>query len=397
MDFFKVTSLEEAKKTLQKQFIEIFSKKEIVPLGESFGRYSASKIVSKDSVPSFNKSTVDGYAVKAESTYGASESIPSMLTLKGEAEMGKENKYTINSDETVYVPTGGMIPNGANAVVMIEYSEVLGEEIFLNTSVSHGENIIYKGEDFEKETVLLESGKRIKPQNIGSFAAGGITEVEVRVNPSFYIISTGDEVKDLGSELRPGEIRDINSYTLEALIKECNCQLMGRVLVGDDLELLKEEIKKGIENSDILILSGGSSVGSKDYTCRAIKELGGEILIHGLSIKPGKPTIIGGIHGKLVIGLPGHPVSALMVFKALLGEIINTDRGIPHRMILQKDIHSTPGRTTYQPVIIEENFAVPLHGKSGVISLLNRAFGYTIIPSDKEGFNSGDTIDVWPL
>lgn len=392
-----MTSLAEAKKILQKQFIGIFSKKEIVSLSESIGRYSASKVVSKDSVPSFNKSTVDGYAVKAESTHGASDSIPSMLNLKGEAEMGKENRYTINSNETVYVPTGGVIPDGSNAVVMIEYSEVLGEEIFLNASVSNGENIIYKGEDLEKGDLLLETGKKIRPQNIGSFAAGGITDVEVRVNPSFYIISTGDEVKSLESELRPGEIRDVNSYTLEALVNECGCRLEGRVLVGDDLELLKMEIKKGIGLSDILILSGGSSVGSKDYTCRAIKELGGEILVHGISIKPGKPTIIGEVHGKLVIGLPGHPVSALMVFKALLEEVLNTDRGRPYRMILKKEIHSTPGRTTYQPVVIEGEFAVPLHGKSGVISLLNKAFGYTIIPSDKEGFNSGDTIDVWPL
>ncbi|WP_319202739.1 molybdopterin molybdotransferase MoeA [uncultured Ilyobacter sp.] len=395
MDFFKVTSLAESKEIIRKQFIEIFSKKEIVPLSESIGRYSASKIVSRDSVPSFDKSTVDGYAVRSESTHGASDSIPSMLNLKGEVEMGKENKYTINSSETVYVPTGGMIPYGADAVVMIEYSEVLGDEIFLNTSVAKGENVIYKGEDLEKGDILLEAGKKIRPQNIGTFAAGGITEIEVAVNPNFYIISTGDEVKSLGSELKPGEIIDINSYTLEALVNEWGCKLEGRTLVGDNLEILKNEIKKGIEVSDILILSGGSSVGSKDYTCRAIKELGGKILVHGMSIKPGKPTIIGGIHGKLVIGLPGHPVSALMVFKALLEDFLNKDKGEPYRRILKKEIHSTPGRTTYQPVVIDGDFAVPLHGKSGVISLLNKAFGYTIIPPDKEGFDSGDIVDIW--
>lgn len=372
-------------------------KKEIVPLSESIGRYSVSKIVSRDYVPNFSKSTVDGYAVKAESTYGASDSIPAMFILKGEAEMGKGNIYTIDADETVYVPTGGMIPGGANAVVMIEYSEVLGEEVFLNNSVSYGENIIYRGEDLEKGTILLEAGKKIKPQNIGSFAAGGITDIEVRINPDFYIISTGDEIKELGSKLLPGEIRDINSYTLEALINECNCHLKGRTLVKDNLEVLKSEMKKGLDNSDILILSGGSSVGNKDYTCRAIKELGGDILVHGIAIKPGKPTIIGKIHEKLVIGLPGHPVSALMVFKALLEELLDADKRVPYRMTLKKDIHSTPGRTTYQTVIADGDLAIPLHGKSGVISLLNNAFGYTIIPSDKEGFNSGDTIDVWPL
>jgi molybdopterin molybdotransferase len=397
LDFFKVTSLEDAKEILKKQFSEIFSKNEIVSLSESIGRYSASRIVSKDAVPGFNKSTVDGYAVKAENTYGASDSIPSMFTLKGRVEMGKENRYNIVSGETVYVPTGGMIPKDANAVVMIEYSEVLGEEIFLNTSVSHGENIIYKGEDIQKGDVLLEAGKKIRPQNIGSFAAGGISEVEVIKNPSFYIISTGDEVKKVGSELKTGEIRDINSYTLEALINQCNCQLKGSILVKDDIELLKETIKKGIELSDIVLLSGGSSVGNKDYTCRAIEELGGEILTHGISIKPGKPTIIGGINGKLVIGLPGHPVSALMVFKAVLEEILNVDKSMPHKMLLKKDVHSTPGRTTYQPVVIEGEFAVPLYGKSGVISLLNKAFGYIIISSEKEGFNSGAEVEVWPF
>lgn len=397
MDFFKVTSLEDAKDILKKEFAEIFSKCETVSLSESIGKYSASKVVSKDAVPGFNKSTVDGYAVRAESTYGASDSLPSLFTLKGQVEMGKENIYTVESDGAVYVPTGGMIPRDANAVVMIEYSEVLGYEVFLHSSVSYGENLIYRGEDIQEGDVLLEAGKRIKPQNIGSFAAGGISKVKVRGNPSFYIISTGNEVKKAGSDLKPGEVRDVNSYTLEALVNQCDCQLKGSALVTDDLDILKGKMKEGLELADILLLSGGSSVGNKDYTCRAIEELGGEILVHGISIKPGKPTIIGRVDGKLVVGLPGHPVSALIVFKALLEDILNLDRGMPHKMILKKDVHSTPGRTTYQPVVIEDNFAVPLYGKSGVISLLNRASGYIVISSKKEGYHFGDEVEVWQL
>lgn len=397
MDFFKVASPDEVRELLKTHFRSIFSREETVSLSESLGRYSASRIVSKDWVPNFNKSTVDGYAVKAASTYGASDTIPTMLFNKGEGEMGRINEETIGAAETMYVPTGGMIPEGADAVVMVEYSESLGDDIFLSTSVSHGENLIYKGEDIEPGDIILEKNVRVKPQNIGALAAGGVANIDVVKNPSFYIISTGDEIKGVEDEVKPGEIRDINTYTIGALIGECRCELMGSSVVEDDLELLKDEIKKGMEISDILLLSGGSSVGNKDYTCRAIEELGGEILIHGISIKPGKPTIIGDIGGKLVVGLPGHPVSAMIVFKALLQEIIDIDRALPHRMILSKSVHSTPGRTTYQPVGVKGGAAIPIHGKSGVISLLNKAYGYIIIPSEKEGVNSGDEVEVWPL
>lgn len=394
-----MTSIENTKKLLETHFSGVFFDKEKVSLLNSLGRYTANKIISKDYVPNFNKSTVDGYAVKAQSTYGASDSIPAMFDLIGEVDMGKEVEKSIESSETVYVPTGGMIPEGADAVVMIEYSEELGDEIFLSAAVSHGENIIYRGEDIKDGDILLDEFCKIRPQNIGAFAAGGISKVEVIKNPSFSIISTGDEIKGVEEELKPGEIRDINSYTLGALVDECGCTLNGSSVVVDDLELLKDEIKKAVDSSDIILLSGGSSVGNKDYTCRAIEELGGEILIHGISIKPGKPTIIGDIDGKLVVGLPGHPVSAMIVFKALIEEVIKKEKIKPHRMNLEKSIHSTPGRTTYQPVILgkEDGSVIPIYGKSGVISLLGKAFGYVIIPSEKEGFNTGDSVEVWAL
>lgn len=397
MDFFKVTSVEDTRELLRAHFSDIFLKKERVDLVDSLGRYTAVKVVSKDNVPGFDKSTVDGYAVKAKSTYGASDSIPAMFDLAGEVEMGKGTDKIIRDSEAVYVPTGGMIPEGTDAVVMIEYSEVLEDEVFLNTSAAPGENIIYKGEDIKEGDILLGEQRKIRPQNIGAFAAGGLTDVEVLINPAFSIISTGDEIKDAGEKLKPGQIRDINSYTLGALVSECGCTVNRSGLVGDDLNLLKEEIKKAVDTSDIVLLSGGSSVGNKDYTCRAIEELGGKILVHGVSIKPGKPTIIGDIEGKLVVGLPGHPVSAMIVFKALIEDIIVRERSKAHRMELKKSVHSTPGRTTYQPVIIEDGGAVPIHGKSGVISLLGKAFGYVIIPSEKEGYNIGESVEVWPL
>ena len=399
MDFFKVTSIENARKLLETHFSGVFFDKEKVSLLNSLGRYTAKKVISRDYVPNFNKSTVDGYAVKAKSTYGASDSIPAMFDLVGEVDMGKVIDKSIEAGETVYVPTGGMIPEGADAVVMIEYSEELGDEIFLSTAVSYGENIIYRGEDIKEGDVLLDELSKIRPQNIGAFSAGGISQIEVIKNPSFSIISTGDEIKGVEEELKPGEIRDINSYTLGALINECECTLNRSCVVEDDLNLLKDEIKKSVESSDIILLSGGSSVGNKDYTCRAIEELGGKILIHGISIKPGKPTIIGDIDGKLIVGLPGHPVSAMIVFKALIEEIIKKEKVKPHKMTLEKSIHSTPGRTTYQPVILgeEDGRVIPIYGKSGVISLLGKAFGYVIIPSEKEGFNIGDSVEVWAL
>lgn len=396
LNFFKVASVTDAQNTI-KSLLTKSRKTEKISLRNSLGRILAEDLHSTEDVPNFNKSTVDGYAVVAKDTYGASDSLPTILNKLGGIEMGEKPCFDIVPGQCAYIPTGGMLPEGTTGVVMVEYSEELGDETFLHTSVSHGENIIYRGEDIRNGDVLLSRGTRMTPQNIGALAAAGVMDLPVYSRTSFSIISTGDEIMDTSRDIETAQVRDVNSYTIGASIESFGGSVDTIAIIGDDLILLKEEIKENLKTSDVVILSGGSSVGTKDFTLRAVEELGGEIMIHGISMKPGKPTIVGRIGEKLVVGLPGHPVSATMVFRALFEESMTEKIEVPYNFPLGKDVHSTPGRTTYQTVTIEGGRAIPSYGKSGVISLLSKAFGYIIIPSHKEGHRANEVVEVYKL
>ncbi len=396
LNFFKVASVSDAQDRIS-SLLRRCRGIERISLRDSRGRILAEDIHSQEDVPNFNKSTVDGYAVLAKDTYGASESLPTILSNIGRIEMGEKPGFSLNAGQCAYVPTGGMLPEGSTGVVMVEYSEELGDEAFLHSSVSNGENIIYRGEDISEGEIILDRGSEMTPENIGALAAAGVMELPVYRKTVFSIISTGDEIRDTSSGIETAQVRDINSYTIGASIEKFGGVVERASIIGDDLNLLKEEIEESFKESDVVILSGGSSVGTKDFTLKAIEELGGDIIIHGISMKPGKPTIIGRIGEKLVVGLPGHPVSATMVFRALFEKAMTGGMEIPYKFTLAKDIHSTPGRTTYQTVTIEEGRAVPTYGKSGVISLLSKAFGYIIIPSHKEGYRSDEVVEVYKL
>lgn len=396
LNFFKVASVSDAQERI-KTLLRGCRGVEKVSLRDSRGRILAEDIHSQEDVPNFNKSTVDGYAVVAKDTYGASESLPTILSNIGRVEMGEEPSFNLEAGQCAYVPTGGMLPEGSTGVVMVEYSEELEDEAFLHSSVSNGENIIYRGEDIREGDTILNAGAEMTPENMGALAAAGVMELPVYRKIVFSIISTGDEIRDTSKGIETAQVRDINSYTIGASIEKFGGVVDSIAIIGDDLDLLKGKIEESFKSSDVVILSGGSSVGTKDFTLKAIEELGGEIIIHGISMKPGKPTIIGRIGEKLVVGLPGHPVSATMVFRALFEEAMTGGREIPYRLPLAKDIHSTPGRTTYQTVTIEEGKAVPTYGKSGVISLLSKAFGYIIIPTHKEGYRSDEIVEVYKL
>ncbi len=396
LNFFKVASVSEAQKRINALLREC-RKVERVPLGETLGRILAEDIHSLEDVPNFNKSTVDGYAVVAKDTYGASESLPTILSNIGRVEMGEKPDFHLKPGQCAYVPTGGMLPEGTTGVVMVECSEDFGDEAFLHSSVSNGENIIYRGEDIREGDSILKRDNKLSPETIGALAAAGVMEPSVYSKIGFSIISTGDEIRDTSKGIETAQVRDINSYTIGTSIEKFGGVVRRRSIIGDDLALLKGKIEEFLEDSDVVILSGGSSVGTKDFTLRAIEELGGEIIIHGISMKPGKPTIIGRIGEKLVVGLPGHPVSATMVFRALFEEAMTGERDLPYTFPLSKDIHSTPGRTTFQTVTIEDGRAVPTYGKSGVISLLSKAFGYIVIPSHKEGYRSQEMVEVYKL
>lgn len=407
MDFFDVVSVEEARRTILEN-LNLKLETEFVDILESTDRVLCEDITSNEDVPGFDRSTVDGYAINSSDSHGASESLPSFLSLKGQVKMGKEVEIEILPGESVYVPTGGMLPKGSDGVIMIEHVEKLDEEnILIYRPISSGENVIFKDDDIKLGQVVLSKGRKLNSQDIGVLAALGISKVKVYKKPKFYIISTGDEIIDLNEKMDIGKIRDINSYVLYSMIKKLGCDAVNRTIVKDSFNLLKTEVEKGLESSDIVIISGGSSVGVRDFTHEVINSFDGKgVFIHGMSIKPGKPTIVGEAKGKGVFGLPGHPVSSIIVFKALIERYIKDIMGIKDknnktRAIVDFNFPSSPGKTTYQMVSLVERdgnlYCVPNFGKSGMITLLSESSGYIEIGLHEEGIYEGEERDVYFL
>ena len=371
-------------------------------------RVLANDLVAKENVPEFNRSTVDGYAVKSSDTHGASESIPSFLILLGEIRMGEMADIKISSGEAIYVPTGGMIPEGADAVIMIEHAEKLDDStLMIYKPLSVGENVILKGDDIKIGEEAIKKGKKLSPQDIGVLAALGVYKIKVYKKPRFFIISTGDEIVDLDEKLTMGKVRDINSYALSSLIIKLGGEVSGKSIVRDDFELLRNKVEEALEISDIVIISGGSSVGTRDYTSKVINSFNGKgVFVHGVSIKPGKPTIIGEGKGKAIFGLPGHPVSSIIIFKVFIEYFIRHLMNIKENVnittaILDFNFPSSPGKETYQMVNIVEKegktYAVPTFGKSGMITLLSKSDGYIVLKPHEEGISKGETREVYFL
>ncbi len=408
MDFFKVVSVEEGKRLLMDNFRDYKFDTEEVNILKSRGRVLAEDIYSDINVPEFNRSTVDGYAIKVSDSHGATDSIPSILTVLGEVMMGEETNFSIKSGEAVYVPTGGMIPQGADGMIMIENTEKMDENtVLIYKPISQDENIIHKGEDIEANALALKKGRKITPEVVGVLAALGVSSFMVYKKPRFYCISTGDEIIGIDEKLTMGKVRDINSYALYALIERIGGELVGNSIVKDDYNLLRDEVEKALDTSDIVMISGGSSVGTRDYTHKVIDSFNGNgVFVHGVSIKPGKPTIMGEGKGKLIFGLPGHPVSSIIVFKAFLEYFINEKLGVDSitpRVNATMDFNfpSAPGRTTYQMVKLKEIdgklYATPTFGKSGMISLLSESQGYIVIEIHEEGIYKGEEREVYLL
>ena len=408
MDFFNVVSVQEAREKVIEVFENYKFEVEKIPILECTDRILAEDIYSNINVPEFNRSTVDGFAIKSKDSHGASESVPSLFNILGEVHMGETAEYSIKSGQAVYVPTGGMIPEGADGVVMIEYTEKLDESnLMVYKSISFGENIILKGDDIRVGELALEKGRKTTPEVVGVLAALGQSQVKVYKKPKFYIISTGDEIIDLEEELELGKVRDINSYALYSLIIKLGGDIVGKIIVKDNYELLRTEVEKAINISDIVLISGGSSVGTRDYTGKVINSFNGEgVFIHGISIKPGKPTIIGEGKGKLIFGLPGHPVSSIVVFKTIVEYYIKEKMGIidfipKTKAIMDFNFPSSSGRETYQMVKLKEEdgkiHATPSFGKSGMITLLSNSDGYIVIKSYEEGVYKGEEREVYLL
>jgi molybdopterin molybdotransferase len=377
---------------------------------ESFGRILSEDLFSPEDLPNFSRSTVDGFAVSAADTFGSTEGMPSYLNVRYEIVMGKEPAFELQKGDIAKIATGGMLPKGADAVVMFEHTQqVDAGMIEVLKPVAPGENVIQAGEDVKKGACVLQKGHSLRPQDIGVLAGLGIKDIGVYEQPRVSIISTGDEIVPPDKPVRPGQVRDINSYNLAGLVSDSGAIPIIEGIFNDDYEIIRDVVKKSVIDSDIVLISGGSSVGAKDVTARVIDDLGKPgVLFHGVSLKPGKPTIGGIINNVPIFGLPGHPAAVSVCFEIFIRPLIKTLSGvtkegfdIDKRTIkarIARNISSSPGREEHIGVYLEERegeiWAVPLLGKSGLITTLIKADGTAVIPLRKIGVQEGAIVEV---
>lgn len=398
----KVKTPQEVRELIGREF-QMISGREQAPLAEAAGRILAEDILAHEFVPDFNRSTVDGYAVRACDTFGCSDSIPAILTLCGQVRMGEGAQNRVEKGMCAAVPTGGEVPDGADAMVMIEYTEDYGDgTVGILKPVAPGANMVYRGDDVKPGQTVLGAGKQLMAQDIGALAAMGISRVPVAIQPVVGVISTGDELVPIEEIPGPGQIRDVNSALLRAVMLRAGAKVTEYGIVKDEEELLARTLRGAIEECDMVLISGGSSVGAKDATCKVIEEQG-ENLLHGIAMKPGKPTILGKVRGKPVIGLPGHPVAAFFVTKLfavpLLDRLTGTNRCFwPVTAILEENVGANHGRAQYMGVFLRKEkdkiYAKPIRSKSGLITSLAGAAGYFCIARDCEGLPAGTEISV---
>ena len=373
---------------------------EPVPVEQSAGRVLAADIVADTDIPGFDRSVVDGYAVRSADTTGAGDAVPTLLQCVGRVAMGtSDRKLVIRDSECAYIPTGGVLPEGADAAVMVEYTEEAGDIILIKKPVSHGENVLLRDEDFKRGTIVLRPGRQLTPQDAGVLAACGCAMVTVAKKPVVGIISTGNELVPVTAKPGPGQVRDANASMLAAWLSEYGCipRLYG--IVKDEREAFDAAIAIALRECDVVLLSGGSSKDDRDMTAGVIAGRG-EVLIHGIAIAPGKPTIIGRIEGKPVFGLPGHPASAFVVLIAIVRPLLDRMLGLEKPLIrtvrvnLTENIPSQRGREEYFRVRVENGKATPLFGKSGLLNTLVSSDGLVCIPAGYEGLEKGSEVEV---
>ena len=380
---------------------------ETIDTAAALNRVLAESPVAISPLPSFARSTMDGYAVRAADTFGATESLPAYLTVIGESPMGRAPTQTVGPGQTMLIHTGGMLPQGADAVVMIERTQkATATDIEVMRAVAPGENVLQVGEDVKRGDQLLPIGHLLRPQDLGGLMAMGITQVVVARQPYVGVLATGDEVIDPHTEPQPGQVRDVNTYSIGGLIARAGGVTRPGGILRDDFDALYAAARDLLERSAALVLSAGSSVSARDMTSDVIKKLGQPgVLVHGVSIKPGKPTILAVCDGKPVFGLPGNPVSALVVGDLFLTPTLWHMQGCAHpprqqtvRARLTHNLASAPGRVDYIPVRLvergDELWAEPVFGKSNLIYTLVKSDGMLIIPIDANGIAAGEWAEV---
>lgn len=404
--FFKVKTSEEVFEILQ-EFGALGE--EMIPLENALGRILSQDIISPEDLPGFYRSSMDGYAVWSKDTFGSTESLPALLEVAGEVIMGQVPVTGVGSGQAVKISTGGMLPEGADGVVMVEHCHPLDEKtIEVSRAISPLENVILADDDFKKGSPVLAKGGHLRPQDLGVMAGLGITRVPVHTRPRVAIISTGDEVIPVDQRPEPGQVRDINSYTLSAFCKKAGAEPVNIGLCGDNFEQLRHLVEKGLDMADTVWISGGSSVGTRDLTLKVFESFGHmELLVHGISISPGKPTIIARIGSRALFGLPGHTVSAMVVAEIFLTSFLsrlsgdtNFSKGLHHEVEaeLGRNIESAGGREDYIRVRLKQKggklIAEPIFGKSALISTLVEADGLLRVDRNREGLYQGEVVKV---
>jgi len=412
-DLFQVLTLERVIQLLRSniKWSEILPHNtEILNIQEALDRVLAEEVIAPCNLPGFIRSTMDGYALRAEDSFGVSESLPSYLRIIGEVKMGERPEFRITQGEAVKISTGGMLPEGSNAVIMWEYTNQIDEyTLEVKRPVAPGENVTREDEDIKIGEKILDKGHRLKPQDIGILAGMGKIRIKVFQRPCLALISTGNEIIPPDEKPRKGEIRDINSYSLGAsIIKSNGIPLYGGI-IKDNPACLKQEIIKSLGDPQVnaIIISGGSSLGTRDITLGVLVGMGNPgVLAHGISIKPGKPTIVAVINNKPIIGLPGHPVSAMIIFNLLVRPLISWLQGEDYNpdflprieAIIDSNVASDAGREEYIRVSLykegNQYYAKPIWGKSGIISTLVQSSGLIKIGLNVEGLKKGSKVMV---
>ncbi len=404
--YLKLVTVEEALTLLNKRWRGPNLQSERVCILDALGMAISSGITAEQPVPAFDRATMDGYAVRAQDTHGASEGLPALFRAVGQVLMGEAPRAPLGAGEAMQIATGGMLPAGADAVVMIEHTESMDEETLLVMKpVAVGENVLARGEDIQERQDVFAAGRRLSPADLGVLASLGRDHVEVWRKPRVGIISTGDELVAPGQPLAPGQIYDINAHSLAALCREMGVEARQYGIVGDDFLLLHRTLERAREENEVVILSGGTSVGARDLTVRVIEDGGRPgVLAHGLNIKPGKPTIIALLDDRPIFGLSGNPVTAALTFQLLVEPTLLRWPGVsvPHRAQIRgrlgRNVPSSSGMVTYvranltgdgQQVIVN-----PLLGKSGQMTTLALAEGYFCIPATREGMAAGEEVEV---
>ena len=399
LTLLNVVSLEKAMEIAANEMPR--AKREVIlPTDEAAGMILAADVVSRADVPAFDRSTMDGYAVIAADTFGAGPAVPAMFDVIGEIPMGAEAALTLQPGQCARIPTGGMLPAGADAVVPVEYTDLDDEDLMLcDCAVSPLQNVTRRGDDVKQGQTVLRRGDRLSPAGVGVLSAMGVTQVSVFAPPRVGILSTGNELVPISAEPAVGEVRDVNAHLLLAMLRGRGCDCRSYGIIKDEEAALTEALRKAAAENDIVLLSGGSSAGEADKTAEILARLG-TVFCHGIAVKPGKPTILGKIGGAAVFGLPGHPAACYFMASLLVGAHLDARAGIKGRRNTVKariaeHVSSNHGREELLCVRLDGDQATPIYAKSGVISFLSAADGYVIIPRDAEGIAEGAEVEIF--